>query len=300
MTLILDPRQGLGDNIYGRPFVRAWSAVRDDVVVRTPWPQLFADLPVATQMVGGTALRTQKKSIARTNPSAWTAPAYIPETKTRLFVYSLRTPGRTILQEIESIAEWPAGQPFVMDLPTFDAPVIDAAKPIAVVRPVTLRNEWPNRARNPNPDYVSRAASMLRAEGYHVVVVGDCDWRHEPLVEPMPTGDTMFTKGELSVEPLLGLIQRASVVVGGVGWIVPACMAYGTPAVIIGGGNGAHNAPELVTDPRVDCSRMRFILPDHYCRCSNMRHGCNKVIRGFDARFMDALGDVTQRAERAA
>lgn len=297
VPLLLDTRGGLGDNIYARPFVRAYAAAGEDVIVRTPWPQLFRDLRVEFQSPGDMGLRTQRYNVARLPHTTWSGRRAGGAVR-KHFWYRLQKPGVTILQDIEKEAGWPEGQPFVFDLPNFPK-VKGLPRRYALIRPVSLRVEWLNRARNPRADYVATAADMLREAGYTVVSVADIDGKYEYAIDPLPEADVVWNKGERTVEELMALVENAAVVVGGVGWIVPACMAYGTPAVVIGGGNGAHNAPEVVTDPRVDCSRMRFILPDNYCRCSTPKHGCNKVIRDFDAQFAAAL-DSLAPAQAAA
>jgi hypothetical protein len=290
--LTLECMGGLGDNIYTRPFVRAWATEEGGPCwVRTPWPQLFADLPnVRFSRPPVMRLRTQAKNMARTDGAVWSSPG--PRGDRRRFQYRLERKGETILQEIERSAGYPAGQPFVFDLPDFGPSPI--AGRIAVIRPATVRTEWANLARNPDPAYLAHAAVTLRDAGFKVVVVADVDDKVERIVQPLPIGDVTLIRGELNVMQLMALIQHAAVVVGGVGFIVPAAAALKTPAVIIGGGNGAHNAPRTVVDPRMDASRMRFILPDDYCMCANMGHKCDKRISEFAQRFARSLGEVAE------
>jgi hypothetical protein len=75
------------------------------------------------------------------------------------------------------------------------------------------------------------------------------------------------------------------VVVGGVGWIVPACVALGTPAFIVLGGNGGMNAPDKIIDTRMDGSRIGFATPKEYCRCLDMRHLCEKQIPDLERQW---------------
>jgi hypothetical protein len=35
----------------------------------------------------------------------------------------------------------------------------------------------------------------------------------------------------------------------------------------------------------MDLSRVGFVFPDRFCRCTNMRHACNKHISNFDEKF---------------
>lgn len=287
--LVLTAMGGLGDCIYARPFIRAWCAAKSSPVwISSPWPQLYRDMENARFMAPwGMGLRTQQKNMRSLPPGTWDAhpPA---RAERKRFTYRLLAPGASIVREIE---EW-IGLPgeFVFDLPDFGPSPVGGA--VAVIRPVTVRREWANTARSPDPAYVARAAEMLRAAGYTTVLVADIDERHEPAAGDLPDCDHAFIRGELAVDQLLALVQHASVVVGGIGWIVPASIATGTPAVFIGGGQGGANGPAVVTDPRMDTSRVRFVLPDDYCVCKSMYHDCPKHISDFDARFAAALAEV--------
>jgi hypothetical protein len=285
---------GLGDAVYQRPFLRAQSEVRQ-VYASTPWPEIYSDLPNVHPVRVASRYRTQTKNLTRLAAFPWEQP---PRDCDRAqFTYSLQKPG-TICQEIERHVGL-AGRPFVFDLPDFGTPPL--APPYAVIRPVSVRREWMNTARNPDPAYIAEAARLLRAAGYTVACVADIA-AAETLVGEMPEADVYWTAGELEQPALFALIQHASVVVGGVGWIVPTCLAYRTPAVIVCGGLGQHNAPGRMIDPRMDGSRVRFLLPDPYCMCRAPRHECRKVIPDFAQRFEAALLEVTgqQLVEAAA
>lgn len=284
---------GLGDSIYQRPLVRV-QAAQATTYLSTPWPELYGDIPglhfIAPWRM---RLRTQEKNIARQPTSTWSdTPAH---NLTRTFWYSLspaRGPHRTILNEMSERAGLRLPEPLDFSLPDFGPSPVETAQPIAVLRPVTTRKEWMNNARAPMPEYIARAAALLQARGFHVVAVADIEPPAEWLEGEMPPADLHLTAGELNTSQLLALIQNAAVVVGGVGFIVPAALAAHVPAVFISGGQGGHNAPELLGDPRIDASRTRWVLPDRYCRCRNRAHACDKTISDFDARFTAALEEV--------
>lgn len=281
---------GLGDTIFARPIVRALAGGRGDVYVRTAWPQIIGDLgyPLATR----SQLRTQAKNLARSifpKPVIPTPPSVHPRYGPR----ELRE-GLTILSALEKTSGANLGPRVTMDLPEFDPPVLAnvRGKPVAVVRPSTVRREWPNSSRNPGEPYLRQAVAMLRARGFHVVSVADVAPPLERRSGDILPADEWFDHGELVVEELIGLVQSASIVVGGIGFIVPMCLATKTPAIFIGGGQGAYNAPGVVADRRVDQSHVRFILPDHYCLCEGMNHDCPKEISGFRALFDSALDEL--------
>lgn len=277
---------GLGDNIYSRPVVRD-IAGRRPVWLETPWPEIYEDLPVRFVRPRPTKLRTQTRNMDRQPARRWDEPR--GETVTLRYDAGELAHG-SILRALEIVLP-PAG-PLEIDLPDPGPSPVLSERPIAVVRPVTVRREWMNPARNPLPEYVTEAAAHLRAAGYHVVSVADLEPDVEWLVGEAPPADTVLHAGELHVSALLALVQRAAVCVGGVGWLAPAALAAGTSLVVIAGGHGAYNAPEMVMDPRMDTSRVRWLVPDRYCRCRAHGHDCDKTISDFGARFSAALREV--------
>lgn len=169
--------------------------------------------------------------------------------------------------------------PFIWDLPRVGtAPQLETnGRPIAIIRPVTERAEWHNAARSPLPEYVNAIAARLM-DSHFVVVVADLAPGQEWLVGDMPLCDVAFLRGEILPMDLLELVRSADVVVGGVGWIVPAALALQTPAFIVLGGNGAHNGIPQLVDPRADASRMGFAVPLDFCLCADKAHRCDKRI----------------------
>lgn len=260
--------RGLGDNIYQRAFVRQ---LPGQVYVDTPWPELYQDLPNVRCLEPSTTLRTQAKNARRHHDWA-----------------ERPTSGRSL--KVSYGAGIFAGMraslgvdPAALDLPDFGASPVAGA--YAVVRPVTVRREWRAESRNPRPEYVAEAAAELRARGLQVVSVADLAAGHEWALDPLPTADIRYHRGELPVERLLALIQGARLVVGGIGWLVPAALAAGVPAWIIAGGNGGYNAPELITPPGPHS--VRFALPDRFCRCRRRCTRCDKTITGHLDQFKE-------------
>ena len=94
----------------------------------------------------------------------------------------------------------------------------------------------------------------------------------------------------LATKELLGLIREADIVVGGVGFIVPACIAYGTRLFCILGGNGMYNAPEKITYHKMDLSRVYFARPDNFCPCASAQHQCDKRITDLKGKFDAFIG----------
>lgn len=267
--MLIHGMRGLGDNIYQRAFVKA---LPGPVWVDTPWPELYSDLPNVHCVQPQTTLRTQAKNIRRHHD--WQqAPAGLRSVKVAYGKEGI-IPG---MARCFGVA--PAG----FDLPDFGASPVPGR--YVVVRPVTVRAEWRADARNPLPEYVAQAAAEMRRRGYTVVSVADLQPGQEWALDPLPDADIRYHAGELPVEQLLALIQGAAAVIGGIGWILPACIAARVPAWIVCGGQGGYNAPELITSPSMDMSRITFAVPDNFCRCIQKQHNCDKRISDYDARL---------------
>lgn len=275
---------GLGDNIMQRPFIRAAAAREARVFLQTPWPELYADLENVFPVRSSTRLRTQAKS-ERAWRGRW-SPRPGGGREVRI-AYSARDMELGSIQEAMERRLPLEGEPFVWDMPALNhkPPRIDTGgRPLAVIRPVTEREEWLNSARNPRPEYVAEIANALAATHY-VVCVADLAPRQEWLVGPMPVCDLAFMHGELSTMQMLELMRSADLVVGGVGFIVPAALAMQVPAFIVLGGQGGQNGPSRVVDARADSSRLGWAHPRSLCPCVEKSHACDKTIDGVLEQF---------------
>lgn len=269
--MYFDGMYGLGDNIYQRAVVRALPGIN---YLRTPWPQLYADLPNIRCVRPATRLRTQAKNAAR----AWTWATPPASLAPRKADYVRHT--GTMLEGL--CAAYGVSLPAVtFDLPDMP-PVMHPGRPYVVVRPATIRAEWRADARNPDPQALYAAALVARRAGYIVVSVADLQEGHEWLDGEPPPAQFVWHKGELSVEMLLGLVAGASAVIGGVGWMVPSAIAYKRPMLLLHGGWGAANGPHRIFDSRMDISRIHQVFPDNYCQCRDARHACDKHISNLD------------------
>lgn len=265
--MIIHSMKGLGDNIYQRAFLKNMPG---PIYLDTPWPELVADLPHVHCVRPQTNLRTQAKNIAR--HSSWLMPP-------------AKQPARHIRYGTEGIIPGMIASFGVMpgefDLPPLP-PSPETGKYV-VVRPATVRSEWRADTRNPDPEYIYRAAWEARLLGYKVISVADLQEGQEWLVGELPQAHVQYHKGELPVEQLLALVQGAAAVIGGIGWLVPAALSAKVPAWIICGGQGGYNAPELIT-PKGQ-TNITFAVPDNFCRCRLKMHNCDKRISDYDSKL---------------
>lgn len=284
--ILIDGMHGLGDNIYQRAVLREYVKGRDVYLV-TSWPQLYADLPVKCVRNPGLKLRTQNKN-ANSPGLQWHNP---PAGIGRVRWHYVHREG-TILQ---SLIE---GLNLRLDAVDFSGPPVSkgimTSGPYVVVRPATIRTEWRADSRNPNPEYLAEAAQRFRDAGYKVVSVADLKHGEEWALDPMPPADFRFHDGELNVTELLSLVAGASAVVGGVGWLAPAAVAYQVPMFLIFGGWGLHNGPGRIFDPRMPTGLIDAVLPDQFCMCGSSSHQCTKTISNLGDRieqFIARLAD---------
>ena len=246
------------------------------VYLKTPWIELYRDMPHVRCVKPYTTLRTQIKNMSR-HTRWWSPPSGRADV--------------TVAYGSSGIIDG-MSRSFRMFPSWFDAPDFGRVQSVgkyALLRPVTVRKEWAAKSRNPLPEYVAEAARILRSEGYLVVSVADLQDGEEWLVGETPEADITYHAGELSVEQLMALTNHASVVVGGVGWIVPAAIAYRKNAWIILGGQGGNNAPQKITSPRMDLSGIQFAMPDKFCTCTSHQHNCDKRISNHADKFTDWL-----------
>ena len=275
---------GLGDNIYQRAVVRALPGLH---YLRTPWPQLYSDLPNIQCVRPVTRLRTQAKNAAR----GWRW-AHPPATLAPRKAHYVHHEG-TMLEGL--CRAFGVSLPAVtFDLPAFEMPR-RGGQPYVLLRPATVRAEWRADARNPMPAYLDRAARAASRAGYMVISVADLADGHEWLDGPAPYADVAYHRGEQDLEKLLGLVHSAAGVIGGVGWMVPAAVAYQVPMLLLYGGWGGPNGPHRIFDPRMDTSRIHQVMPDEFCMCSNSQHNCNKTISNLDRQIEQFLVRIAER-----
>lgn len=266
MIYNINSMRGLGDNIYQRAFVKA---LKGPVYIDTPWPELYRDIPDVHFVRPDTKLRTQAKNIAK--QGAW---QLRPRSGS---VRSIRYGSEGIIAGMQAAFGM---RPLPFDLPDFGPSPVDGK--YVVVRPVTVRSEWRADTRNPDPEYIARTALFAQSRGYTVVSVADLEEGKEWLIGDNPFADVEYHRGELSVTQLLALVQSAAAVIGGIGWIVPACIAAKVPAWVVCGGQGGFNAPELICPAD---TTVTFSVPDNFCRCKLKEHNCDKRISNHAADF---------------
>lgn len=293
--LIISGYAGLGDNVYQRPFVRAAAERIDTIYLKTPYPEIYADIKNIEFVAHGDQYRCAAKNMLHSSATFIEPPRDVETV--RLGYSSADLECGSIFDALARQLP-PAGAPFVFDLPNTGKSSVAAAigRPFVIVRPVTARDEWDNAARSPLPEYVAVAAAAARARGYAVVSVADVDGTVERFVGDLPESDAAFHDGQIDTRELMAVVRAASAVIGGVGWALPFCLATKTRMLCVLGGCGAHNAPHIVAPPNVvDASCITWAIPDRFCMCAEHHHTCDKRISDFAtvaAAFAASLPDL--------
>lgn len=281
MERLITSMNGLGDNIFQRPFVQSLLDRGDKIWITTPWPEVYDGMDVSF-VRSSTSLRTQIKNQSRYSESFWSK--WPPTAVVTRASYGAKELSYGSI--FDAMRRGFGVEPSRMSLPSFHSPITGD---YAVVRPVTARKEWCNLSRNPYPEYIETASKMLLDTGIKVISVADLEQDKEWIVGKEPPATVQFHRGELDCRSLLGLIRHAKCVVGGVGWIVPASIAYGVPLFCVLGGNGRHNHPSKISDRAMELNKVRWAIPDRHCMCALMNHNCDKEISNFEWQFRSFL-----------
>jgi len=287
--------QGLGDNIYQRAVMRKVCQVANPVYLESPWPQLYKDLSIRI-VKPSTRLHTQRKNIeqcVREVNCNWFQPRPARGSMQEGRINYCVRPDLTILESLCQSVNWQTDA-VQFDLPNFRSG-LKIRTPYVVIRPATIRPEWMATSRNPNPWYLELTSIRLRIAGFHVVSVADVDGDNEWFDGKAPHADTYFEGGQLTVGQLMYLVQNAAGVVSGVGWAVPACIAYRVPLLLLYGVWGYANGPQRILDPRLDTSLITQLLPKNFCMCNSNSHSCDKTIEDFDAKASDWVSNLAAR-----
>ncbi len=297
-SLFIDSMHGIGDHIYQRPFIQelSLSGKYDQVYIASSVPQLYKDFSDRIKFISPRVeWRTQAKNLK--NVTGIKFETVIPDfddTKKFKTIDPHYGPEMLVRYSIVNYLEKTFEQKFTapMSLPAKLKSCKINRKKIAVVRPATVRAEWPVTTRNPDPSYIRWCSTILRNAGYYVISIADLEDGKEWALEPFPEADLRIHSGELGIEGTLDLIRKADIVVGGSGWIVPACIAAKTPLFLIFGGRGSFDSPWTLFDIRMDMSNIGWSIPDNFCRCAKNSHPCKKHISNLDSDFYKFMAHI--------
>ena len=285
---IKGPEQ-IGDSIYARPFVQKLHNNYHDLYMTTVHPWLYSDMNIKFVKPESIKLRTPKVEFLYETTKGMefhTLPADID--KEIEFHYTAPDLKKNNIWGHMDARAGLESASIHFDLPKTlpeHRVRIPGNKKLAVIRPVTLRAEFPAATRNPEPNYIGWIAKILKNSGYHVVSLADLVPGEEWIEGDVPPADLRLHHGELGIAGALSLIRDADIVVGGSGFLIPAAIAAGTKLFIVFGGRGGIDNPTNLLDLRMNLSKVGWAMPDNFCRCGGHTHDCDKKISDLDSQF---------------
>ncbi len=258
---------GLGDNIFLLPIIEELTK-SEHINLMTPWPNLYleAGLTNINFYRTKTRLRTQiKNEICNDNLFNGKEKLVFNHISYRI------NNGKTIIGSLCEQYKYNENKYFLNQL----YKTVEKKKRV-LIRPCTVRKEWRNPARNCKPEYIQHSIDLLNSLGYKTILVADIINGIEDYVERPLRCTDYIEKGELKLLDLINLARESSLIIGPVGFIVPLSVAVGTNSIIIHGGQGKYNHPNIINCPGL--IKPNHILPLHYCMCVDKCHKCKKDI----------------------
>lgn len=285
-SVIVQGMHGLGDNVMTRAGVRKLLAeIPGTIYLETPWPAIFTDLESERLKLvfKMSRLRTQAKNAKREFGRFYKG--VLPGARTIRPMYRgvrLREQDETVLAELmRSMGVEPANADFRIPMRADWAKIaadyfkrIGAdGKPVLFYRPATLRTEWLNASRNPEPQAYAALLAAIRKD-FFVLSVADLipnvEWIDGVRVSP----DAAFHNGELSIEVIMAIMAHSALVYCAPGFSTVLAMALGVPCVTVFGGYQSGRSLQFAPPS----SPSLFVEPVKPCECFRHDHRCTKAI----------------------
>lgn len=282
---------GWGDTLYQRPIIKALLKKHSSLVVETPIPQFFQDLPVQFSRPNDN-FHTQALLVKSLNRSSfpWVDQ---PQTLPIQLCHFQRDfeDGLTVFEALERSGGVEV-EDFDLRLDLKDEWKIAAVdvqmkinKPFVIIKPLTVRKEWLNPARNCENESIRSIIEVCKSNG--IVTVG-CGFHSdsESLVDESLRFDIDYTDGQLDFFTWMALGNLALATVGGVGNLLPVGMVTSAKTFVISGG---YQDPLLLVDKRFGKisntpigfkfgPNIEVVTPFEPCNCFNHYHDCEKRI----------------------
>lgn len=289
--------EGVGDQLYSRPFIKELSKTHT-IYLEAVLPSLFKDIENIKYVdPNKVTYRTQQKQ----RKSESVEYHKVPEGTELIHPYytgeDLNT--KSIIAFMYDKFKIPYSTELEWSLPDFSDEFrefeeqLPSNQKIAIIRPATIRAEWIVETRNPNPNYIAWCCKVLNEAGYYTISIADLEVKKEWLAEGIDTpAQLKLHKGELGIYGTLELLKRASIVVGGSGFIIPASACANVPQFIMFGGRMKFDSVYKVFHPSMNLKQIGYAIPDNPCKCTFAKHNCDKTISNLDERFYDFLRTI--------
>jgi hypothetical protein len=280
--MIIKSMNGLGDCLFLRPIIRRLPM--NNLILCTPWPNVFQDLGPIKFMKTVQTLRTQSDNQEKYPKDFW-VPFSEPDWRLNYRIAHENITEAFCRQLLNHQPKWLNNEFNIKcDLPN----PFNTTKPICLIRPTTLRSEWLVTSRGPKPEYLQRFVDQYR-DKYYIVSVASLmpkvEWYEKRL-----EGCDLYIQNANCFEKTYRMFLAADLIVCGASFWVPLALAMNKKTICIHGGM---HPPHRIIDPRIMRSNFYNLAPDPYCCCYQKQHNCNKDIplELIDSVFKEAAND---------
>lgn len=269
--ILVSGHKGYGDNLYMRPFVQALRE-RDEVTIATPWPELH---PGCRYVRTGTSLRHAERNEAQHND-------YGPAPKGAREIHLEYVSAAPRLSIMQALSEKAGVSCDTLSLPAKPEPYLPG--PYAVFHPPTIRQEYKNPARNPDP---ASFRFLLDEVQKYMPLIAFADLRGEQ-VEGEYAYDRGHMNGQMPLHRLPGLLKAATLVITSPCFMLPMAMSVGARTIAMFGG---YWEPSVLIPPG---NEVTVLAPEPFCKPCHQTHTCKKEIeRERIQAAVDSLVSVT-------
>jgi hypothetical protein len=297
-TIVIKTMEGIGDNLFIRPFVKIL-AESNDVYVETVLPRLYSDIPhIRFINPNKESYRTQQKQRSKDEIDYAEYPAHI-DIYHEPFYSGKELIESSIISHFYKTFDIPFDTKLDWSLPDFSKELakhkllIPTDAKIAIVRPATVRREWEVYTRNPKPEYIAWCCKILNEAGYYTISIADLYPNQEWLDGGIdPPAQLKLHTGQLGIYATLELLKHAKIVVAGSGFAVPAAMSANTNLFLIFGGRLLYDGVSKILHPSMNLNKVGYAYPQNPCKCSLNIHNCDKTIPTLDIDFYKFLGKI--------
>lgn len=277
--LVLVGMHGFGDDLHQRAIVRELMR-ENEVWLRTPFPQLYWDMPHLHLLRLNSPIAWMAKNEARCAGLFGSAqPPAGTRTMSNGYLSKMPRRGSSVLGIMAEVCGVPVGDFRMPIAPEWAAKAdellarLAPKKPLLIYRPLIAINEANTGmarakvARNPDLDAYHALIAGIR-DRYFVISVADVTTGYERLVGTPIEADAEFHHGELDFETIAALFARAALVYTSPCFATVLAQAAGAPMICVFGGFECKDS----FAPGARYSPCCFIEPVKPCACWS--HGC--------------------------
>lgn len=257
--MIIQTMSGIGDNLYFRPVLK-WLHT-ENVTLITPWPQIYQDIKgVKFARPYNSYLRTQAENVKRVKK--WDA----VDLRASYHLNFDPTKG-SFLTNFFNIAygQQPTWVDSTMTVPDewveSAKKLVTTDRPICLIRPNTIRHEWPCNARNPKTEYLQLFINAYRHK-YHFVSIANLKHGEELYEKELEVDQEILNT---TYEETVGLFRMSNLIVCSPSFWMPLGVALDIPTLVI---YGAAHPHWMLNDNRMKMPKLVYAEPTPFQHCS--------------------------------